>query len=138
MSSPNLHQSTSLADLAHLVERVNVKSPELYTRAVSGATLLLTGAVTPTADDLTGFAVRGSAAEPYAVNLGADGPPCTCPDATRRGVEWHGKVYCKHTFAGLMFARLQALAVERNRRNRVLRLLPYRRARRPIRVAASA
>jgi hypothetical protein len=138
MSTPNLHQSTTLADLARLVERVNVKSPELYTRAISGTTLVLTGAVSPTNDDLTTFAVRGSKPEPYAVNLSSPAAPCTCPDATRRGVQWNGKVFCKHTFAGLMYARLQALATERARRTRVIRLQPYRQARRSLRVAAGA
>src|ERR687887_364155 len=36
MSTPNVLQSTTVADLARLVERVNVKSPELYCVDLSG------------------------------------------------------------------------------------------------------
>ena len=84
MSSPNLHQSTTLADLARLVEGVKVKSPELYSRAISGATLVLTGAVSP--DPESGpnvYRVNGSKAEPYAVDLAGD---CACEDYQRRGI----------------------------------------------------
>jgi hypothetical protein len=138
MSTPNLHQSTTLADLARLVERVNLKSPELYTRAVSGATLVLTGAVTPDAESgPSAYRVRGSKPEPYTVDLAGD---CPCEDYQRRGVSYRGHKFCKHQLAALFYRRLSELVAERRPSRRFARLQPYRprRTPRPARAPAAA
>jgi hypothetical protein len=140
MSTPNLHQSTTLADLARLVERVNLKSPELSTRAISGATLVLTGAVTPDPESgPTAYRVNGSKAEPYAVDLAGE-PGCDCPDATKRGVQFKNRTYCKHQLAALFYRRLSELVAERRPSRRFARLQTYRpqRTARPERVAVAA
>ena len=140
MSTPNLHESTTLADLARLVERVNLKSPELYARAISGATLVLTGAVSP--DPEAGpsiYRVRGSKPEPYTVDLSGE-PGCDCPDATKRGVQFKNRTYCKHSLSALFYAHLVKLVAERQPSRRFARLRPYRpqRTARPARAVAAA
>ena len=140
MSTPNLHQSTTLADLARLVERVNVKSPELYTRAISGATLVLTGAVSPDPEaGPSAYRVRGSKPEPYAVDLAGE-PGCDCPDATKRGVQFKNRTYCKHSLSALFYAHLVRLVAERQPSRRFARLQPFRsrQQRRPLRAVAAA
>src|SRR5919198_2903526 len=139
VSTTSILQSTTVADLALLVERVNLKSPELYTRAISGATLVLTGAVSP--DPESGpsvYRVRGSKPEPYTVDLSGE-PGCDCPDATKRGVQFKNRTYCKHSLSALFYAHLVKLVAERQPSRRFARLRPYRpqRTARPARAAAA-
>ena len=138
MSAPNLYESSTLADLARLVERVNLKSPDLYTRAVSGATLVLTGAVSPDPESgPTAYRVRGSQADPYAVDLADD---CPCEDYQRRGISYRGHKFCKHVLAALFHQRLSDLVTERRPSRRFARLRPFRsrQQRRPLRAVAAA
>ena len=138
MSTPNLHQSSTLADLARLVEGVNRKAPELYARAVPGASLLLTGAISPDPESgPSAYRVRGSQAEPYTVDLAGD---CPYEDYRRRGVSYRGRKFCKHQLAALFYRRLSELVSERrpSRRFALLRTYRPRRTARPARATEAA
>src|SRR5438067_13014330 len=138
VSTTSIFESTTVADLARLVEGVKAKSPELDTRAVSGATLVLTGAVSPDPEaGPNAYRVRGSQADPYAVDLAGD---CPCEDYQRRGISYHGHKFCKHQLAALFYQRLSRQAERCHGAPRSIRLQAFRprQTRRPARVAKVA
>jgi hypothetical protein len=120
------------------VERVNLKSPELYSRAISCATLVLTGAVTPDPESgPNAYRVNGSKAEPYAVDLAGD---CPCEDYQRRGIAYQGHKFCKHQLAALFYQRLSQQAERCRGAPRSARLQAFRprQSRRPARAVKVA
>ena len=81
MSSLNFLQSTSLAQLQKLIDRVGIRCPALAERATKAGSLLMAGQVRPLRPDV--FEVRGSAEQPYTVDLPRPAPAPTSSTAPR-------------------------------------------------------
>jgi len=135
MSPPSFLQSTSLLDLRRLIDLVSATCPPLADRSTKAGTLLMAGRVTPLRPDA--FEVRGSASEPYTVDLLAE--TCSRPDFQHRAPEFKGSRWCKHLLGALMFGQQAKRSVRRGAR-RLGRLRTYRvkRSRRPIHRSAIA
>ena len=106
MPSLDLSKSTTLSDLQFFVSTVAGKCPALQGRALSAVAILTADLIAPiyTGPSPKRFSVKGSALEPYSVDLGAETEQCDCADFVYRGgIEWNGRHYCKHTLAALAY-----------------------------------
>ena len=127
MNTPDVLNSTTLAELAALVARAAEHGPELAARAEKAATILLAGKVSEVAPDLYEV-VSSAGAEAYVVmhDLGM----CPCPDFKHRAPAVNGAKLCKHRLAVLFLRKLGRPVARPSARAE--RLATFRARRRPV------
>jgi hypothetical protein len=106
VNTPDVYQSNTIGELHRLVRIIAERRPELAQRAEKGATILITGKLSPLGEDRYEVVSSDDDGTLYLVDQRAES--CTCKDYQHRAPEVRGSKCCKHRIAAWLYVKLGA------------------------------